>query len=734
MFSLNIRNFILNKSNSGVKRSWFLAIASLVSGMATYAAMTPSGDANKFLILLLLNLDLVLLISLIIIITKRVVNIWSRKKSGQLGAQLHSRVVVMFSILAAAPAIVVAIFGAIFFTVGIENWFSAQVKNALNKSLSVSEAYFEQGQRQISIDAVDIAGLMNTSGILNNINNLDIQKENNLKKFLNKLAYERNFTEIIIFDKFGNVVAESELSFLFKSDKRGALLDLVMETKRPAIDFSSSELDKTISAISPINFLGNHFIYVSKFKDLRVIADINSVRSAVSNYRGVENKKEGLHITFTMVFIVVAVLLMFVAILMGLNFANGLVTPITNLANAAERVSMGDLKVRVPDNGKKDEIADLSKTFNKMTEQLESQRNELITSNNELERRINFTETVLTGVTAGVLGLDKYGKIFIPNRRALDLLDLDININNRLLIDVVPEMKNMFSDLISSGQKLTTREIELIRNDKKIILITKITVEKDKNKILGYVVTFDDMTEFYKVQRVAAWSDVARRIAHEIKNPLTPIQLAAERIKRKYKNHITKEPDIFMSSISTIIRQVDGMRKMVNEFSAFARMPTPTFNKINLTNLVKDIASLSILSNENIKVKINVPKTTIYAVIDENQIRQAIQNIISNGINSMIEREGHSKNKNMLTVELKKKNNFFNISVTDTGAGLPNDIKDDLTDPYVTTRKNGTGLGLAIVKKIMEDHNGTLELKNNDGKVGVCANLIFSGKEKLKNG
>ena len=726
--------FKLNKSNNGVKRSWFLVVASLISGMATYAAMTPSGDANKFLILLLLNLDLVLLISLIIIITKRVVNIWSRKKSGQLGAQLHSRVVVMFSLLAAAPAIVVAIFGAIFFTVGIENWFSAQVKNALNKSLSVSEAYFEQGQRQISLDAVDIAGIMNTSGILNNINNLDIQKENNLKKFLNKLAYERNFTEVIIFDKFGNVVAESELSFLFKSERRKALFDLVIETKRPAIDFSSSELDKTISAISPVNFLGNHFIYVSKFKDLRVISDINSVKAAVKNYRGVENKKEGLHITFTMVFIVVAVLLMFVAILMGLNFANGLVTPITNLANAAERVSMGDLKVRVPDNNNKDEIADLSKTFNKMTEQLDSQRNDLINTNNELERRIKFTETVLTGVTAGVLGLDKFGKIFLPNRRALDLLDLDKNINNSYLADVVPEMSDMFLELKKSNQKIITKEVELIRNKKKIIIITTITAEKNKNKILGYVVTFDDMTEFFKMQRVAAWSDVARRIAHEIKNPLTPIQLAAERIKRKYKKHITLEPEIFLSCISTIIRQVDGMRKMVNEFSAFARMPVPVFNKVNLTNLVNDIASLSVLSNENIKVNIKVPKRTLYAVVDENQIRQAMQNIISNGINSMIERKNNNKVKNMLTVELKKVKNNFNILVSDTGIGLPENIKDDLTDPYVTSRKNGTGLGLAIVKKIMEDHNGTLEVKNIEGGIGVCANLQFTSKEKINKG
>ena len=208
----------------------------------------------------------------------------------------------------------------------------------------------------------------------------------------------------------------------------------------------------------------------------------------------------------------------------------------------------------------------------------------------------------------------------------------------------------------------------------------------------------------------------------------------ADQGKRKYKNHITLEPEIFLSCISTIIRQVDGMRKMVNEFSAFARMPIPVFNKVNLTSLVNDIASLSVLSNENIKVNIKVPKTPLYAVVDENQIRQAMQNIISNGINSMIERKKNNKVKNMLTVELKKVKNNFNISVSDTGIGLPEDIKDDLTDPYVTSRKNGTGLGLAIVKKIMEDHNGTLEVKNIEGNVGVCARLQFTSKEKINKG
>ena len=730
MFSNFIKNYKLNKSNSGLKRSWLLGVLSLLSALATFIAMTPSGDANKFLILLLLNIDLILLISLIIIITKRLVNIWSRKKSGQLGAQLHSKVVVMFSLLAAAPAIVVAIFGAIFFTVGIDNWFSAQVKNALNKSLSVSDAYLDQAQKQIGTDAIDIAGMINSSGILNGIEKLDVKKENDLKKFLNKIAYERSFTELIIFDENSKIVAESELSFLFKSAVRLELLSLSKSSNRPAMNYSSNEEEKIVSAISPINIFAKHYIYISKFKDLKVINDIKLVRSAVNNYKSVENKKDGLHITFTMIFIVVAVLLMFVAILMGLNFANGLVTPITNLANAAERVSLGDLKVRVPDYGNKDEIADLSKIFNKMTEQLENQRNDLITSNKELERRISFTETVLTGVTAGVLGLDKNGKIFLPNRTALDLLDLDFNkINNSYLINVVPEMKELFSDLQKNNLPLVMGEISLTRKNKKITLITKITIEKDKNKILGYVVTFDDMTEFFKIQRVAAWSDVARRIAHEIKNPLTPIQLAAERIKRKYKSHITLEPDVFLSSISIIIRQVDGMRKMVDEFSAFARMPAPVYKKANLTNLVKELGSISLLSNEFINVEIKTPKKNIIAVIDENQIRQALQNIISNAINSMLEQKKINNTKYELSIELKERvNSRYTILVIDSGMGLPNNILEDLTDPYVTTRKNGTGLGLAIVKKIMEDHNGEVVLNNLKNNSGVCASLVFSDR------
>ena len=734
MFSSVVDNKAKLTTNNGLKRSWFLVFASILSAIATYVAMTPSENSNKFLILILLNLDLILLISLILVVTKRLVNIWSRKKSGQLGAQLHSRVVVMFSFLAAAPAVIMAIFGAVFFTVGIDNWFSLQVKNALNKSISVSDAYLLQSQNQIGADSVDIAAVLNNLAIFGTNQILDVKEENDLNKILNTLAYERNFAELIIFNKNGKIIAENKTAFLFKTTSRIRLLELSKSSNKTAINFTEDPNAKIVSAVTPINLLAEYFVYISRFKDLRVIEDINDVRKAVNNYRGVETKKEGLHITFTMIFIVVAILLMFVAILMGLNFANGLVTPITNLANAAERVSSGDLKVRVPKVDTKDEISDLSNIFNKMTEQLETQRSELINANDELENRIRFTETVLTGVSAGVLGLDSNGNIFLPNKSALKLLNLDINkIMGKNISDVIPEMSKLFNLIKKNKGSILKEEVELIKNGKKLTLLTTISLEKKYNKVIGYVITFDDMTEFFQVQRVAAWSDVARRIAHEIKNPLTPIQLAAERLKRKYKTHIKLEPDVFITCINTIVRQVDGMRKMVNEFSTFARMPAPIFEKTDLNYLVKELASISMLSNENIIVEIEVPKRKLYAIVDANQIRQALLNIVSNAIYSINELSKlGKKNRNKLQIKLSKNKLEYNISVIDTGAGLPKNISDDLTAPYVTSKKDGTGLGLAIVKKIMEDHQGTLELKNLEKSKGVCAILKFKSNGKFK--
>ena len=723
--NLNIKRKLGKKFNKFI--SWFLILSSIICGIATYVAMAPSGDSNRYLVLVLLNIDLVLLVTLTIIVTRNLVKLWSRKKSGQLGSQLHTRIVVIFSFLAAIPAVIVAIFGAIFFTVGIENWFSSRVESALNKSESVASAYLIQGQNQIGLEANDVANIIDTSVF--NYNDMFA-----LEKLVNRIAFERKLTEVIVYNNKGEILAKNELSFLFESPARDKMFKLSSEKKELIINFSDSAEEKTISAMIPIDISASNLLYISKFKDIGVVSDINDVKRAVYEYRSVENKREGLHITFTMIFLVVALLLMLVAVFIGLNFANGIVTPITNLANAAERVSDGDLDVRVPNLNKKDEISDLSDIFNKMTEQLGNQREALLNANTQLESRRIFTETVLSGVTAGVIGIDKNEKIFIPNKSAIELLNLNIdNVVGMSFIDAIPEMSELFKKAKQNSDTITKGDIVISRNNKKITLMTQVSVEKNKNKIFGYVVTFDDMTELLQAQRIAAWSDVARRIAHEIKNPLTPIQLAADRLKKKYSKHINYEPNIFFSCINTIIRQVDDMRNMVNEFSSFARMPSPVLKRTNLNELVTGLGSLSIVSRDDIKVSINVPQKSLYAQVDSNQIRQALLNLISNSINSIDEKsenKSYSNKEKKLIINLSKKKNAYHISVSDNGEGLPNKSVENLTEPYVTNRKDGTGLGLAIVKKIMEDHKGSLNLESLEKENGAMATISFSGKNK----
>ncbi len=721
-----IKKFIIKpKYRSKINKfiSWFLIISSILFGIATYIAMTPSGDSNRYLVLTLLNIDLVLIVALVIVVTRNLIKLWSRKKNKQLGSQLHTRIVVFFSFLAAVPAVIVAIFGAIFFTVGIENWFSSRVEAALNKSESVANAYLIQGQRQIGLEAIEIANIVSTSNLINN-NTLS------LEKLVNHIAYERKLTEVVILSNEGELVAKNELAFLFDSEFRSKMLNLSRESGELVVNFSDIESEKLVSAVIPVDSLSRNYLFISKFKDISVVKDINDVKKAVSEYRGVEVKREGLHVTFTMIFIIVAILLMLAAIFIGLNFANGIVTPIKNLASAAEKVSGGNLDVRVPDIQKRDEISNLSRIFNNMTEQLYNQRTDLLRANTQLESRRRFTETVLSGVTAGVIGIDKEERIFLPNKSAIELLNLNIEkVVGKKFIKIIPEMSDLLKKAKKNPEIVTKGQIDILIKNNKLTLMTQVTVEKNKNNIFGYVVTFDDMTELLQAQRVAAWSDVARRIAHEIKNPLTPIQLAAERLKKKYSTHIKKEPNIFDSCINTIIRQVDGMRNMVNEFSSFARMPSAKLKKTDLTNLVNDLGSLSLLSRNDIEVVIDVPSKRIYAMVDGNQVRQAMFNLISNSINSIDDKNFKNSSTSVskkLIINLNIKEDTICISVSDNGLGLPHDKTDSLMEPYVTTREEGTGLGLAIVKKIMEDHKGTFTLRNLDEDDGAIAVISFS--------
>ena len=436
-----------------------------------------------------------------------------------------------------------------------------------------------------------------------------------------------------------------------------------------------------------------------------------------------------------------ALLLLFAAVWVGLTLATRLANPIGELMLASRRISSGDLTARVSDTSEVDELDMLGKAFNNMTHQLQVQRDDLIAAHQEEDNRRRFTEAVLGGVSAGVIGLDHNGTITLPNRSAASLLGLKItDMNNKPLGDVVPEMVTLFDMAMLSNKvevpyfNQVEALIELIREDKQITLMTRITAEVSGKKINGFVVTFDDISELQSAQRVAAWGDVARRIAHEIKNPLTPIQLAAERLQKKYLPSINTETDLFVTLTDTIVRQVEDIGSMVDEFSSFARMPRAVMKEIELIELVKEQVSLQETAHSDIDFFIEGVEEKMAVQCDAGQVRRVITNLLQNSVDSIAAKKEASKTYNgKIKILLSIEERFGSIVISDNGKGLPKENRHRLTEPYVTTREKGTGLGLAIVAKILEDHRGIFRIE--DGGVlgsGATATIKIPISNNLK--
>jgi two-component system nitrogen regulation sensor histidine kinase NtrY len=424
----------------------------------------------------------------------------------------------------------------------------------------------------------------------------------------------------------------------------------------------------------------------------------------------------------------VALLLLVVAVWVGLNFATQIVRPIGGLVTAAERVRGGDLSARVPEAGANDEFASLSRAFNRMTNQLESQQRELVEANRQLDFRRRFTETVLAGVSAGVIGLDDFGHINLPNRSASVLLgtDLDLLIGHPLA-EAVPEMAPLLEEAMRRPDRLAQGQIRIFTRGRPSTLLVRITVEADKRETRGFVVTFDDITELLSAQRKAAWADVARRIAHEMKNPLTPIQLSAERLKRKYLSQIQTDRETFEICTDTIIRQVGDIGRMVDEFSSFARMPTPVMRQENLLEITRQAVFLQRTAHSDITFEADLPTEPVIMACDGRLISQALINLLQNAVDAIHARQVAAESApaaGWIRVRLYTRGGRTALDVEDNGKGLPKDSRETLTEPYVTTRTKGTGLGLAIVKKIMEDHAGELLLDDLESG-GARVSLIF---------
>ncbi|HXS40824.1 MAG TPA: PAS domain-containing sensor histidine kinase [Stellaceae bacterium] len=695
-----------------------LGVFAILSGVATVAMLRGlwPGAASPHLDQLFLLLNLVLLLPLIAVVAWRLVQLWAERRRGLAGSRLHTRLVVLFSLVAVIPTIIVAIFSYLLFAFGVQAWFSERVRTAVTGSLAVAEAYLHEHQQTIRADVVGMANDLNRDANLLSLNPQRFQD------VVRAQAALRSLNEAIVFDGQGHLLARTGFSFALELQP---VPDWAMAAARAGdVAVMTNDNDDRVRALVRLDRFGDVFLYAGRFIDPEVVNHMNQTKSAVDQYERLEGQRSDYQIAFSVVFFAVGLLLLTGAVWVGLSFATRLARPISSLVAAAERVRGGDLSARVPAGDGDEEFGSLSRAFNRMTHQLQSQQSELIEANRQLDQRRRFTETVLSGVSAGVIGLDQQGRVNLPNRSASLLLgsDLDQSIGKELA-EVVPEMAGLVAEAERRPDRLSESQVQLVRAGRARTLLVRIVAERLEGEAKGYVVTFDDITELQAAQRKAAWADVARRIAHEIKNPLTPIQLSAERLKRKYLRDIREDPETFTACTDTIIRHVGDIGRMVDEFSSFARMPAPILKDEDLGEIVRQTAFLQRAATSDIRVDTDLPREAVRLSCDSRQVAQALVNLMKNAAESIHAREGDAS-PGMIMVKLAEQDGNIVLAVEDNGRGLPQEGRERLTEPYVTTHVKGTGLGLAIVKKIMEDHHGELVLEDRE-EGGARVKLVF---------
>ena len=699
-------------SSGGLGRRFTIAlmIVAALAGAATFFAIT---NVSRFgitqeTVLGLLVIDLALVLLLGVTITWVLVRLWTQRRAGSVGARLHIKLVSLFALVAVVPAIIVVVLAALIFNTQVQAWFSDRVRTAVENSVVVAEAYLAEHKRAIAADAVAMAQDLNRSWPR------FVADLPSVERTVKVQAALRSLPEAIVFDSSGQIIARAGLTVSLELEQPP--VSAVQRAARGEIVILTSDAEDRVRALIGLDTIPSAYLYVGRFVDSNVLRHVDRSQQAAQAYAELESRRTGLELQFATIFVIVTLLLLLIAVGVGLGFANQMTRPIARLVRGAELVRSGNLGVRIEEDEGSDEFGMLTRAFNRMTRQLDEQRSELIEANRQLEDRRRFTEAVLAGVSAGVVGLDREGRVNLPNRSATALLGAEMGeLAGRLLADVVPEMAPSIAEAVSNPDRLVEDDVTLNVGDESRTLHVRIAAERDsKDRVIGFVVTFDDMTELLSAQRKAAWADVARRIAHEIKNPLTPIQLSAERLKRKYAAEITSDRETFEQCTETIVRQVTDIGRMVDEFSAFARMPNPVFADADLVALCRHAVVLQQTAHPDIHFETQFPSNALTMACDGGLLAQAVTNLLRNAIEAIEGRtapEGGEKVPDgIISVSLEVSADQVRITVEDNGRGLPETQRDRLTEPYITTRAKGTGLGLAIVKRIIEQHDGDLLL------------------------
>nr|WP_153214536.1 PAS domain-containing sensor histidine kinase [Tritonibacter litoralis] len=678
----------------------------------TYLIIGPLGlgSASPSLRLVLLA-DLIYILTIAVLVLTQIVRLRAARRSKSAGSRLHLRLTGTFAFLALVPAIIVAVFAVLSVNVGMEGWFSNRVRDAVGSSLSAAQAYHEVQRSDLTNDAAALARFVENSR-----QRSFFISDAELREVLaqGQSLVQRGLREAYIIDGSGSIRVRGERSYEFDFERPSAAEINAAEAQRLLIieDWDNSEL----RALVPLGNFVDRFLYVSRDVEGDLLNLLDETQKTADLYHQLESDRGRVLFEFGLLYLGFVLILVLAAMWLGMWFAERLSRPVGRLTVAAQRVGAGDLDAKVLAEDGGDEIAQLGQYFNQMTGRLKEQREELLSNTRQIETRRRLFDSVLSSVTSGVVGLDSEGRITFVNRSAERLLGWQDNQKSVAIAVAVPEFGPLFGQLVDGTADVLQEEIKVTRQGRLENLLVRMSPRKsDDGDLEGYVVAFDDVTDLVSAQRMAAWGDVARRIAHEIKNPLTPIQLSAERIKRKFAPKLGEEnSDVLQSMTDVIVRQTNDLRRIVDEFSKFARMPEPKRRPEDLGELLRGAVLLQQAGQPDLKIRPDIPAEPLMADLDATMIGQAFTNLIKNAGEAIETAQKTELGKTMkpeIRVRLHQDEETLEVTIADNGIGLPED-RARLFEPYVTTRDEGTGLGLPIVKKIIEEHGGTLNLED----------------------
>jgi two-component system nitrogen regulation sensor histidine kinase NtrY len=696
-----------------------LAVLAILAGAATYAwlaNLVPASFGTPGWITGLLVADLIIAIALVVVLAVRLTQLWLDRRRGAAGSRLHMRLVLVCSVFTITPTLILAIILSLL-VLNLTDFVVKPAQASYEAARAIGEPVRRARENEILRDISAISAPLQEQG-------MDALRDKQATtKLLERLVEEHPaIIEADVVDADKGLLARAAAAdakpiadpvppaqYLWQSVNQG--IPVQLESQQGA--YFVMQL-----------FIGEpYFLVTGHSVDLRVVDYIKSIDLAGKFYAQIGQAMQRGQLIIFLVCGAIALLMLLAAVWLAILFATKLTEPIGGLMAAAEQMRRGNLAVRVEEGPPNDELGQLARSFNRMASQIEQQRGELVDANKELDTRRRLTDAVLAGVSAGVLSVEGSGIITRGNRSAMELLALpEDGVVGRQLIEVMPELAPLAVQAAERPDRVTQGQVEILQRGARRTLLVRISVSD-----AGSVVTFDDVTDLMSAQRMAAWGDVARRIAHEIKNPLTPIQLSAERLKRRYLRQIKEDPDTFSTCTDTIIRQVGDIGRMVDEFSSFARMPRPTVQLEDAKELCQQALFLQRSGNIEIRYKANLPDRPVPLICDRRQISQVLTNILKNAAEAIEGRAaaaGQALTPGEVALTLKEDGNLVSMIVEDNGKGLPKEGRERLTEPYMTTRSKGTGLGLAIVKKIMEDHGGALMLDDREGG-GARISLVF---------